>query len=156
MNPLPATPEQQKHHDMAAYYVQRAALCASYELWPEAEMNFGAALESLLRIKYGPDLKFYKLIASFDTDPLFDALEAHNSQGRECVTCLADKVRNLRNVIHANCWREITKDDVQQARLTVIGVYHILARCETRVADFQPAADTLLSKMEQGSHPASI
>jgi len=50
MNPLTATPEQQKYHDMGAYYVYRAVLCASHELWPEAEMNFGAALESLLRI----------------------------------------------------------------------------------------------------------
>ncbi len=150
MNPLTATPEQQKYHDMGAYYVYRAVLCASHELWPEAEMNFGAALESLLRIKYGPNLKFYKLIESFDADPLFDALEAHNPQGRECVTCVADKVRNLRNTIHANCWQEITKEDVEQARLTVIGVYHVVARCQTRVAEFQPAADTLLSDMEQG------
>jgi len=59
-------------------------------------------------------------------------------------------VRNLRNTIHANCWQEITKEDVEQARLTVIGVYHVVARCQTRVAEFQPAADTLLSDMEQG------
>jgi len=45
---------------------------------------------------------------------------------------------------------EITKEDVEQARLTVIGVYHVVARCQTRVAEFQPAADTLLSDMEQG------
>jgi hypothetical protein len=144
-----ATKKEQQYHDLAAYYVGRASLCAQCELWPESEMNFGAALESLLHIVYGPDLKFYKLIAKFDADPLFDALESHTVEGRQCVTCLADKVRTLRNAVHPDCWQQITKQDVLQAQLTVIGVYHILAACKGRIANFQPAPDTQLSEMER-------
>ena len=143
-----ATEKEQQYHDLAAYYVERAVLCAKCELWPESEINFGAALESLLRIVYGSDLKLYKLIAKFDADRLFDALEAHNPEGRQCVTCLVDKVRTLRNAVHPDCWQQVTKQDVIQAQLTVIGVYHVIAVCECRVADFRPAPDKLLAEME--------
>ena len=144
-----ATKEEQRYHDLAAYYVGRAVLCAQSELWPESQINFGAALESLLHVRYGPGLKFNKLIAKFDADPLFDALESHTTEGRHCVTCLADKVRILWNAVHPECWQEISKKYVLQAQLAVIGVYHVLAVCEGRIADFRAAPDPLLGEMER-------
>jgi hypothetical protein len=125
-------------------------LCYEHKLWPEAEINFGSALESLLRVRYNAkSLRLVDLVEKFDGDSLFDALAAHDPAGNQCVTCLGDKVRTLRNAVHPNCWRLIELADVNQAQLTVVGVYHVLVVCSSRIADFQPSPDTTLSALER-------
>ena len=125
-------------------------LCYQHKLWPEAEINFGSALESLLRVRYkAKSLRFVDLVEEFDGDSLFDALAAHNPAGKQCVTCLADRIRTLRNAVHPNCWRLIKQADVTEAQLTVVSVYHVLVVCSSRIADFQPSPDTTLCALER-------
>lgn len=132
-------------------------LCYEHKLWPEAEINFGSALESLLRVRYkAKGLRFVDLVEKFDGDPLFDALAAHDPAGKQCVTCLADKIRTLRNAVHPSCWRLIEQADVNQAQLTVVSVYHVLVACSSRIADFQPSPDTALSALERLGEQAPI
>jgi len=124
-------------------------LCYEHKLWPEAEMNFGSALESLPRVRYkAKSLRLVDLVENFDGDSLFDALAAHDPAGKQCVTCLAEKIRTLRNAVHPNCWRLIEQADVNQAQLTGVGVYHVLVVCSSRIADFQPSPDTTLNALE--------
>lgn len=88
-NPLPpATVDQQNYVDLAAYYAGRGVVCYGNEQWPEAATHFGSAMESLLRIRFGKG-KLVKLVEKFDNDPLFDAVELHDANGKVCSTCVA-------------------------------------------------------------------
>jgi hypothetical protein len=145
----PATESEQKYLDRAAYYVDRATRCAACELWPESLNNFGSALESLLRVRFGSGGVLNGLIQKFDTDAFFNSVIIHDGSSKKCATCYADRVRILRNAVHPDCWKEATERDVDDSRLLVILIYHALAVCESqKVADFQDSPDTTLKLME--------
>ena len=102
-SPIPlrsATKEDQEYLDLAAYYFGRGAFCCEKQMWPEAEIHLGSALESLLRIRYGAKPRLVDLVARFDKDALFDEVSIHEGGTRQCVTCVADKIRTLRNAVH--------------------------------------------------------
>jgi hypothetical protein len=144
-----ATEQEQQYLDLAAYYVERAMLCFELHMWPEAEVNFGSALESLLRMRYGSKSRLVDLVGEFDKDPLFDDVSVHDGSTRKCVTCFADKVRTLRNAVHPDCWQRIKESDVTQALTTVVMLYHVLVVCSIKIAVFQISPDTKLHVMEQ-------
>jgi hypothetical protein len=145
----PATESEQKYLDRAAYYVDRAIRCAACDLWPESLNNFGSALESLLRIRFGSGGVLNGLIKRFDADEFFNSIIIHDGVSQECATCYADRVRILRNAVHPDCWKEATEKDVNDSRLLVILIYHALVVCEAdRIADFQDSPDSTLKLME--------
>jgi hypothetical protein len=143
-----ATVDEQKYLDLAANYVGRAMTCYKQELWPEAATNFGSALESLLRIRYGSKDKLFKLVEKYDHDPLFDNITLHTAEGKVCSTCVADHTRVMRNSVHPDCWKEATKKDVDAAASIVMLIYHTLVVCSSKIANFQASPDTTLSEME--------
>lgn len=145
----PATKSEQEYLDKAAYYVDRAVRCSVCELWPESLNNFGSALESLLRIRFGSGGYLNDLIKKFDADESFSSIIIHDGANVECTTCYADRVRILRNAVHPDCWKEATEKDVTDSRLLVILIYHALVVCESeRIADFQDSPDSALKLME--------
>jgi hypothetical protein len=144
----PATESEQKYLDKAAYYTDRAVRCAVCELWPESLNNFGSALESLLRIRFGSGGKLFNLVKKFNEDDFFSSVILHDGQDSKCATCYADRVRILRNAVHPDCWKEATQKDVDDSRLLVMLLYHALVACEHRIADFQDSPDSALSLME--------
>lgn len=144
-----ATTRQQEYLDRASGYVGRAVICYGHEMWPEAATHFGSALESLLRIRFGPRIKLSKLVEKFDEDPLFEGMAFHEGASKRCATCIADKIRTLRNAVHPECWKEATKADVDLAGCFVMMLYHILVVCDsTKIALFQDSPNRLLSRME--------
>jgi len=153
----PATRDEQQYLDHAFRYAERAVVCYSHELWPEAATNFGSALESLLRVRFGSGGKLFGLVEKFDKDPLFDEIFMHEGSTKRCSTCVVDQVRKLRNAVHPDCWREATKKEVDQAGLLVLMLYHVLVQCDcTRIAAFQIPREAALSRMEDsGFRPAS-
>lgn len=141
-----ATETQQKYADFAAYYADRAMKCYGSQLWPEALINFGSALESLLRVRFGSGGSLDDLIKKFDKDSFFNSVEIHSGTQKECATCYADRVRILRNSVHPDCLRPVEKQDVDDSKMLAIMLYHALVICdEQRIADFDAApVDTLL------------
>lgn len=147
----PATPEQQKYLDHAFRYAERAMKCSDNEQWPEAATNFGSALESLLRVRFGPGDTLFALIAKFDKDPLFDSILMHEGESIQCATCAADEIRKLRNAVHPDCWKEATKEHVDQAVLVTMALYHVLVKCGgSRIAAFRTPPESILDMMEAG------
>ena len=145
----PATPRQQGYADKAAYYVGRAMLCYEQEMWPEAASHFGSALESLLRVRFGSGGKLAALVKKFDEDPFFNSVIIHDGISRKCATCYADRVRILRNAVHPDCWKEATKDDVDDSMIVVVLLYHALVVCDgQRIAVFQDSPDSTLQILE--------
>jgi hypothetical protein len=145
----PATVDQQKYLDLAAYYAGRGLLCYGHELWPEAATHFGSAMESLLRIRFGKG-KLAKLVDKFDKDSLFDNFGLHVEEGEVCATCVAEHTRTMRNAVHPDCWKEATQKDVSAAAHVVHLLYHVLVVCSSRIAVFQDSPDTTLSRMDAG------
>jgi hypothetical protein len=145
----PATVDQQKYLDLAAYYAGRGMLCYGNDLWPEAATHFGSAMESLLRIRFGKG-KLIKLVDKFDKDSLFNAIEFHAGEGKVCSTCVADHTRIMRNAVHPDCWKEATQKDVGDAAQLVHMLYHVLVACSSAIAIFQDSPDTTLSRMDAG------
>jgi hypothetical protein len=146
----PATTEQQTYLDKAEYYVGRARLCYSLELWPEAANHFGSALESLLRIRYGKSGTLNDLvIKKFDVDDLFNDMIMHDGTSPQCITCFADRARILRNSVHPDCWILASQKDVDDTTLLVVLIYHTLVKCSTKVADFQESPDSVLAGLER-------
>ena len=151
-----ATRREQRYLDRAAYYTKRAILCREQELWPEAETNYGSAMESLLRVRYGGNGKLANLVAKFDADTLFEAISVYHGGVKQCVTCMAEKVRKLRNAVHPDCWKETTEADVQEAQTAVVMLHHALVTCSSRIADFHASPDTDLASMDRsGAAPLS-
>ena len=145
----PATETEQRYLDKAAYYVDRAVRCAICELWPESLNNFGSALESLLRVRFGSGGVLNDLIKKFDADDFFNSIAIHDGTSQECITCYADRVRILRNAVHPDCWKEATEQDVKDSRLLVTLIYHALVVCESqRIAAFQDSPEPTLKLME--------
>jgi hypothetical protein len=66
----------------------------------------------------------------------------------ECVTCLADRGRVLRNSVHPDCWIEATKEDVDKTSTLVLLIYHALVVCASKVAEFQDSPDSALRDLE--------
>lgn len=151
----PATSTEQKYLGLAVQYAERAMVCSEHGLLHEAATNFGSALESLLRIRFGS--KKYTLavlLDKFDKDPLFDCIAIHEEGEKKCPTCFADRVRVLRNAVHPNCWLTATKKDVDNAAAMVSMLHHILVSCDgSRIADFQERPDSSLVRMEQSGVP---
>lgn len=145
-----ATEQQQSYVDKAAYYVGRAVLCYSHEMWPEAANHFGSALESLLRARYGSKGRLVDLVEKFDGDDLFNSVLMHDGASKLCTTCFADRARALRNSVHPDCWIEATKNDVDISGMLVLIIYHALVVCESRIAVFQDSPDPMLKNMEAG------
>lgn len=144
----PATTNQQKYLDRAAYYVGRATICYGHELWPEAGTHFGSALESLLRIRFGSKDKLARLLERFDSDSLFDSIAIHIGETKTCSTCIADHTRTMRNAVHPDCWKEAAKRDVDAAACLVMMLYHVMVVCSSKIALFEDSPDTTLSRME--------
>jgi hypothetical protein len=142
-----ATKIEQDYLDKAAYYVDRAQRCYTCELWPEALTNFGSALESLLRIRFGSGGKLFALVNKFDADPFFNSVIIHDGAHQHCATCYADRVRILRNSVHPDCWKLATQQDADDSRLLVMLLYHALVECEQRIANFQNSPDATLKLM---------
>jgi hypothetical protein len=152
VNTQPATDSEQIYADKAAYYVDRAMRCYECELWPESLNNFGSALESLLRIRFGSGGVLNDLVKKFDADSFFNNIAIHDGTKVSCTTCYADRVRILRNAVHPDCWKEATHKDVEDSRLLVILIYHALVVCGAqRVAVFKDAPETTLKEMEETS-----
>lgn len=149
-----ATQQQERYLDLANHYTERSMKCYDHELWPEAATNFGSALESLLRIRFGRGGKLYDLVNRFDQDPLFEGIFMHEGASRRCTTCFVDNVRKLRNAVHPDRWRQATIRDVDRAGMIVLMIYHVLVVCDTRVADFEPHQDSILSVMETAGFPS--
>jgi hypothetical protein len=144
-----ATESEQKYADKAAYYVDRAMRCYMCQLWPESLNNFGSALESLLRVRFGSGGVLNDLIKKFDADTFFNSVIIHDGVSQECTTCYADRVRILRNAVHPDCWKEATKEDVDNSRLLVVLLYHALVVCEgQRIAVFQDSPEPMLKMLE--------
>jgi hypothetical protein len=147
-----ASASEQKYADLAAYYTDRAMKCCDHQLWPEALTNFGSALESLLRVRFGSGGLLNDLIKKFDNDPFFNSIELHSDTGKECATCYADRVRILRNSVHPDCWKRATQKDVDDSKILVIMLYHALIVCDRqRIADFNDAPDDTLQRLEASS-----
>ncbi len=145
----PATAKQQKYLDLAANYTERAMNCGGHEQWHEAAINFGSALESLLRIRFGSSGRLAQLVDKFDKDSLFDCIAVHEDGERKCPTCFADKVRTLRNAVHPECWEEATKKDVDDAASMVFMLHHVLVACDgSRIALFRESPDSSLVRLE--------
>jgi hypothetical protein len=146
-----ASPSEQKYLDLAVQYTELAMTCRRNEQWHEAATNFGSALESLLRIRFGSGkYTLAALLEKFDKDPLFDCIAIHEDGERKCTTCFADRVRVLRNAVHPNCWVVATKKDVDDAASMVSVLHHVLVACDgSRIANFQEQADSPLVQMEQ-------
>jgi hypothetical protein len=146
---------EQKYLDLAVQYTERAMACSENDLLHEAATNFGSALESLLRIRFGT--KKYTLAAlldKFDKDTLFDCIAIHEEGEEKCPTCFADRVRVLRNAVHPNCWLMATREDVDNAAAMVSMLHHILVSCDgSRIADFQERPDSPLVRMEESGVP---
>jgi hypothetical protein len=144
-----ATESQQEYLDKAAYYADRAVRCCVCELWPEALNNFGSALESLLRIRFGPGGVLNDLVAKFDKDYFFNSVILHDGVSQQCATCYADRVRILRNSVHPDCLMVATEKDVDDARILVVLIYHAVVACEgQRIADFQESPREALKLLE--------
>jgi hypothetical protein len=126
-----------------------------YQLWPEELINLGSALESLLRVRFGPGGTLNKLVKKFDEDEFFNSVILHDGVSQECSTCYADRIRILRNSVHPDCWVNATEKDVDDARLLVVLIYHALIACEEqRIADFQDSPHNALSLLESsGKQP---
>jgi hypothetical protein len=150
----PATVTEQKYLDLAVQYTERAMTCGGNEQWHEAATNFGSALESLLRIRFGSGkYTLAALLDKFDKDPLFDCIAIHADGEQKCTTCFADRVRVLRNAVHPNCWVTATEKDVDNAAAMVSVLHHILVACDgSRIADFQERPDSPLVRMEQSGN----
>jgi hypothetical protein len=150
----PATVTEQKYLDLAVQYTERAMTCRGNEQWHEAATNFGSALESLLRIRFGSGkYTLAALLDKFDKDPLFDCIAIHVDGEQKCTTCFADRVRVLRNAVHPNCWVTATGKDVDNAAAMVSVLHHILVACDaSRIADFQERPDSPLVHMEQSGN----
>lgn len=146
----PATAKQQEYVDKASYYVGRAMLCYSREMWPEAANHFGSAMESLLRARYGAKGRLVDLVNKFDADDLFNHMIMHDGASKQCTTCFADRVRILRNSVHPDCWVVATKNDVDTTGMLVLLIFHALVVCESRIAVFQDSPDPTLKVMEAG------
>lgn len=144
----PATQQQKQYLDLANHYTERAIDCYRHGQWSDAATNFGSALESLLRIRFGRGGKLVDLIHKFDQDPLFDGIYIHEGASKACSTYSADKIRKLRNAVHPDCWKQATKSDVDQAGSFVLMLYHVLVVCDTRVADFEQDPESMLATME--------
>lgn len=147
-----ATESEQKYADLAAYYADRAMKCYDCQLWPEALTNFGSALESLLRVRFGSGGVLNDLINKFDKDTFFNSIELHSEMGRECTTCYADRVRILRNSVHPDCKKAATQQDVSDSKVLVVMLYHALVVCDgQRIADFRAAPEDTLRRLEASS-----
>jgi len=126
--------------------------CYACELWPEALNNFGSALESLLRVRFGSGGVLKSLINKFDTDAFFNSIKLHTETGPQCMTCYADRVRILRNSVHPDCWKKAIKEDVDNSKILVVMLYHALIVCGAdRVADFAEAPEDTLKRLEASS-----
>jgi hypothetical protein len=147
----PATVTEQRFLDLAVQYTERAMTCSGNKQWHEAAINFGSALESLLRIRFGSGkYTLAALLDKFDKDPLFDCIAIHEDGEQKCATCFADRVRVLRNAVHPSCWVTATEKDVDDAAAMVSVLHHILVACDgSRIADFQERPDSPLVRMEQ-------
>jgi len=145
----PATAKEQHYVDRAAYYVGRAMLCYQAELWPEAATNFGSALESLLRVRFGAGGTLANLVDKFDRDSYFNGILVHDGASKNCATCMADEIRRLRNAVHPDCWKEAAKKEVDRAGMLVLMLYHVLVTCDqSKVGIFQASPDVILRNME--------